>query len=213
MLFLNAWNQNWFDILNALTDLIVKVWSTGRAPFIPVERHLKALIGDKSEEELTHSIRLRSTDENIWHPSWGTLTPDPIHICDWAFRCDEKHKARPAGIRRKWCPTPYSNSCRPWGPSKRRAKNIEERIQEEAKAEQERLRAESRAEQELLQDRLMAEIEASWIAMEEHVQTNEELCKTNDELRKNLHRRGRCSTRKRSLNLPSRDDPKSLYHT
>jgi len=51
----------------------------------------------------------------------------------------------------------------------------------------------------------MAEIEASRIAMEEHVQTNEELCKTNEELRKSLHRHGKRSTRERSLNLSARD--------
>ena len=44
----------------------------------------------------------------------------------------------------------------------------QERIQEEVKDEQERLRIEARVEQELLQDRLMAEIDASRIAMEEH---------------------------------------------
>jgi len=83
----------------------------------------------------------------------------------------------------------------------------QEWIQEEAKAEQERLRAEAWPEQELLQDRVMTEIEASRIAMEEHAQTNEELHKANEELQKNLHWHGRRSTRERSPNLPSRDDP------
>jgi len=74
----------------------------------------------------------------------------------------------------------------------------QEQIQEEAKVEQERLQAEARAEQELLQDRLMLEIEASRIDMEEHTQTNEKL-------RKSLHR---CSTTERSMNLSTRDNPK-----
>jgi len=54
----------------------------------------------------------------------------------------------------------------------------------------------------------MVEVEASHIAMKEHTQTNEELCKTNEELRKSLHRRDRCSTREQSLNSSSRDNPK-----
>jgi len=53
----------------------------------------------------------------------------------------------------------------------------------------------------------MAEIEVSRIAMEEHAQTNEELRKTNEELRKRLHRHDRRSTKGRSLNLSSRDNP------
>jgi len=40
--------------LNALTNLIVGVWSTGRAPFVPVKRHLEATMEDKVEEELSH---------------------------------------------------------------------------------------------------------------------------------------------------------------
>ena len=83
----------------------------------------------------------------------------------------------------------------------------QEQVQEEAKAEQEWLQANARAEQELLQDRLMVEIEASQIPMEEHAQTNEELCKTNEELWNSLHRR---STRERSPSLSTRDDPKLL---
>jgi len=54
----------------------------------------------------------------------------------------------------------------------------------------------------------MAEIEASQIEMEEHAQTNEELHKTNEELWKSLHQHGRRSTRERSLNFSSKDDPK-----
>jgi len=65
----------------------------------------------------------------------------------------------------------------------------QERIQEEARVEQERLQAEARPEQELLQDFLMEKIEATRVAMEEHAQINEELCKTNEELRKSLHQR------------------------
>ena len=80
----------------------------------------------------------------------------------------------------------------------------QERIQEEVKAEQEWLRAEVWAEHDLLQDRLMAEIEVSRIVMEKHVQTNKELRKTNEELRKNLHWRGRYSIRERFPNLQSR---------
>jgi len=56
----------------------------------------------------------------------------------------------------------------------------------------------------------MEEIEASRIAMEEDVQTNEELQKTNKELRKILHQRERRSTREQSLNLSARDNPKPL---
>ena len=37
MMFLNTWDWNWFDILNALIDLIIGVWSTGRSPFVPVD--------------------------------------------------------------------------------------------------------------------------------------------------------------------------------
>jgi len=65
-------------------------------------------------------------------------------------------------------------------------------IREEVKTEQERLRAEDRADQERLRDCLITEIEASRITMEEHAQANEELCKTNEELRRSLHRLGRC---------------------
>jgi len=54
----------------------------------------------------------------------------------------------------------------------------------------------------------MAKIEASRAAMEGHVQANEELCKTNEELRKSLHQRVQRSTRERSLNLPPRNSPK-----
>jgi len=64
MLFLNTLDWNRFYSLNALTDLIVGVWSTGRTPFVSVEQHLGAPIGDRSEEELAHSIQPRSTDEN-----------------------------------------------------------------------------------------------------------------------------------------------------
>jgi len=39
------------------------VLSIGRTLFVPVERHLGAPIGDKSEEELAHSVCLRSTGE------------------------------------------------------------------------------------------------------------------------------------------------------
>jgi len=84
----------------------------------------------------------------------------------------------------------------------------QERIQEEARVEEERLRAEARAEQELPQNCLMAEIEASRTTMEGHVQANEELCKTNEELRKILHQRVQCSTRERPLSLPARNSPK-----
>jgi len=41
--------------------------------------------------------------------------------------------------------------------------------------------------------------------MEEYTQTNEELCKTNEEVRKILHRR---STREHSPSLSTKDDPK-----
>ena len=90
-------------------------------------------------------------------------------------------------------------------------------ILEEANAEQKRLRAEARANQECLREetrlshtRLMAEIEASRIIMEEHSQANEELWKTNKELQRNLHRQGRRPTWEYSRNLSLRDDPKSF---
>jgi len=54
----------------------------------------------------------------------------------------------------------------------------------------------------------MAEIKASWIAMEQHAQTNEELRKTNEELHKILHQRDRRSTREQSMSLSARDNPK-----
>ena len=60
-------------------------------------------------------------------------------------------------------------------------------VNEEYKRELERIREEAKAEQELLQDRLMAEVETSRVRMEEQVQANEELHKTNKELRKSLH--------------------------
>jgi len=44
--------------------------------------------------------------------------------------------------------------------------------------------------------------------MEEHAQTNENLCKTNEELRKSVHRHDRRSTREQSLNWSSRDNLK-----
>ena len=78
---------------------------------------------------------------------------------------------------------------------KLKQEQIQERIQEKVRAEQERLQAEARAKQELLQDRLLAEIEASRVAMEEHVQVNEKLRKTNDELCKSLHQFAQRSTR------------------
>ena len=49
-------------------------------------------------------VCLRSTSENIWCPPWGLIKYDPIHVYHWAFRRDEKHEARSAGIRRKRCP-------------------------------------------------------------------------------------------------------------
>jgi len=55
---------------------------------------------------------------------------------------------------------------------------------------------------------LMAEIEASRIIMVEHTQANEELRKTKEELRKNLHQQGWRPTRERSPDLSSRDNPK-----
>jgi len=58
----------------------------------------------------------------------------------------------------------------------------------------------------------MAEIDASQITMEEHAQANEELRKTNKELRRNLHRQGRRPTQESSPDLSSRDDPKSFSH-
>jgi len=70
--------ENDLIFLNALTDLIVRVWSTGT-------KYLKTLIGDKSEVELVHSIHLRSTDKNIWRPPWALIKPNLIQICDWAF--------------------------------------------------------------------------------------------------------------------------------
>ena len=54
----------------------------------------------------------------------------------------------------------------------------------------------------------MAEIEASQATMEGHVQANEELCKTNEELRKSLHQHVQRSPRGRSLNLSARNSPK-----
>jgi len=51
---------------------------------------------------------------------------------------------------------------------------------EEYKQEQEQIREETRVEKVLLQNRLMAEIEDSRIA-------NKELCKSNEDLRRNLH--------------------------
>ena len=80
-------------------------------------------------------------------------------------------------------------------------KQEQERIQEEAKAEQERLRAKAWAEQVLLQDQLMVEIEASRAA-------NEELRKTNNDLRRNIQQHEQHSTREQGLNLPLRDCPK-----
>jgi len=47
----------------------------------------------------------------------------------------------------------------------------------------------------------MTEIEASQVA-------NKELCKSNKDLRRNLHQCDRRSTRERGLNLPLRDNPK-----
>jgi len=51
----------------------------------------------------------------------------------------------------------------------------------------------------------MAKIEASRAAMEGHAQANEELCKTNEELRNSLHQH---FTRERPLSLPTRNIPK-----
>jgi len=45
MLFLNTWDWNWIFILYALTNLIVGVWSIGRAPFVPVKQYLVLNIG------------------------------------------------------------------------------------------------------------------------------------------------------------------------
>jgi len=59
-----------------------------------------------------------------------------------------------------------------------------------------------------LQAHLMAEIEVSRITTEEHAQANLELRKINEELRRNLHRQGRCPAWERSPDLSSRDDPK-----
>jgi len=77
----------------------------------------------------------------------------------------------------------------------------QERIREEARSEQERLRAEARVNQERLREEtrlsqacLMAKIKASPITMEEHTQANEKLRKTNEELRRSLHRQGRRPT-------------------
>jgi len=53
----------------------------------------------------------------------------------------------------------------------------------------------------------MAEIAASSMAMEEHAWANEELRKTNMELRKNLQQSDRRSNRERTSNLPVRDTP------
>jgi len=72
---------------------------------------------------------------------------------------------------------------------------------EQYKQEQERIREEAKAEQALMQNWMMAEIEASQIA-------KEELCKSNEELHRNLYQRDQRSTRERGLNLPFRDSPK-----
>jgi len=72
---------------------------------------------------------------------------------------------------------------------------------EQYKQEQERIREEANFEQTLLQHRLMVEIEVSRAA-------NEELRKSNEDLRRNLHQRDRSSTRERGLNSSLRDSTK-----
>jgi len=54
----------------------------------------------------------------------------------------------------------------------------------------------------------MVEIEASRVGMEGQTQANEELCKTNEELRKSLDQRAQHSTREQSLSFPTRSSPK-----
>jgi len=54
----------------------------------------------------------------------------------------------------------------------------------------------------------MEEIEASRRTMEENAQANEELCKTNEQLRRNMHRHERHNIWARSPDMFSRDDPK-----
>jgi len=56
----------------------------------------------------------------------------------------------------------------------------------------------------------MAEIEAFRITIEEHAQANDELRKSNEELRRSLHRQGQCPARERSPDLSLMDDSKSF---
>jgi len=53
-----------FTILYALTDFIVGVWSTSRAPSVPAERCSSAPKGDRLEAELSIQSNWRSTGEN-----------------------------------------------------------------------------------------------------------------------------------------------------
>jgi len=72
-----------------------------------------------------------------------------------------------------------------------------------AKAEQKRLMTDARVGQILMQDQLMTEIDASRA-------NNEELCKTNKDLRKSLQQYGQRFARERRLNALQRGRSKQF---
>jgi len=69
-------------ILYALTDLIIEVWSIGRAPSVTAERCSSAPKGDRLEAEFAHPVNPRSTGKNIWRTPSDPVKLDPIRIRD-----------------------------------------------------------------------------------------------------------------------------------
>jgi len=54
-----------------------------------------------SQSGAHYQVRPKSTDKNIWHPSWGTIKFDPTCIYGWGIRRDEKYQTRNTRIQRR----------------------------------------------------------------------------------------------------------------
>ena len=88
-----------FYSLNILTDLIVGVWSTGKAPFIPVEQRFGEPSGDKLKRSSTRRLTEVSQREHL-APTVGLDKTWSHPYSQLSILHNEKHEASTVGIWR-----------------------------------------------------------------------------------------------------------------